>query len=329
MNLHAAPFDMIARGIKTIELRLWDEKRQLIGVGDEICFTRSNDSARVLHCRVLALHRFPSFEALYNTLPLLKCGYTEDDIDTASPDDMQFYYTKEQQKQNGVVGIEIQLMPKLCIFDLDGTVLDTAPSIAHFGNLALEKHGIEPIDVKEYQYFAGDGAKILIKRMLNYRGCYTAELHASVFRTYNELYNADVTCKTGIFDGLKDYLDLLKADGYRFAIVSNKPDFAAKTVANALYGEGYFDRIIGQKEGSALKPDPGEVLAVMKELGAAASDCVYVGDTDTDMKTGKNANLYTIGVLWGFRDREELEASGADVVVSTPKELYRVILKQI
>ena len=214
---------------------------------------------------------------------------------------------------------------KLCIFDLDGTVLDTAPSIAHYGNLALKTYGIEPIDEKEYKYFAGDGAKILIRRMLEYRGCCNDTLHASVFKTYNELYNADVTCKTVIFDGLKEVLDLLKADGYRFAIVSNKPDFAAKTVANALYGEKYFDCIVGQREGSALKPDPGEVFAVMKALGANAKDCVYVGDTDTDMKTGKNADLYTIGVLWGFRRREELEKNGADAIAATPEELYKTI----
>ena len=218
---------------------------------------------------------------------------------------------------------------KLCIFDLDGTVLDTAPSIAHYGNLALKAHGIEPIDEKKYQYFAGDGAKILIRRMLEYRSCYSNELHASVFKLYNKLYNADVTRKTVIFDGLKDVLDRLKADGYRFVIVSNKPDFAAKTVANALYGEGYFDRVVGQKEGSALKPDPGEVFAVMKELDASVQNCVYVGDTDTDMKTGKNAGLYTIGVLWGFRGRDELEANGADAIVATPEELYQTITQQM
>ena len=218
---------------------------------------------------------------------------------------------------------------KLCIFDLDGTVLDTVGSIAHYGNLALKAYGIEPIDTKEYQYFAGDGAKILIKRMLNCRGCYSDELHASVFRTYNEMYDADVTYKTVIFEGLKDVLDCLKADEYRFAIVSNKPDFAAKTVANTIYGEGYFDCVVGQKEGSALKPNPYEVLSVMQQLGAQAKDCVYVGDTDTDMKTGKNADLYTIGVLWGFRGREELEASGADAIVATPKELYQTIINRM
>ena len=329
MKLHAAPFDKIARGIKTIELRLYDEKRRLIKVGDEIEFTHSKDCARTLRCRVVALHVFSSFAELYASLPLLKCGYTEDDIATADPADMDLYYTKEQQGACGVVGIEIKLMPKLCIFDLDGTVLDTAPSIAHFGNLALQKHGIEPIDEKEYKYFAGDGAKILIKRMLEYRTCYSDALHAAVFKIYNEMYNADVTCKTVIFDGLKEVLDRLKSEGYRFAIVSNKPDFAAKTVANALYGEGYFDRVVGQKEGSALKPNPGEVFAVMQELGAKAEDCVYVGDTDTDMLTGNNAKLYTIGVLWGFRPREELEEGGADAIAATPAELYQVIVSKI
>ena len=110
MNLHAAPFDMIARGIKTIELRLYDEKRRRIAVGDEIVFTHSKKSARTLRCRVVALHIFPSFAELYNALPLLKCGYTEDDINTADPADMDLYYSKEQQAANGVVGIEIELI---------------------------------------------------------------------------------------------------------------------------------------------------------------------------------------------------------------------------
>ena len=110
MNLHAAPFDMIERGIKTIELRLYDEKRRRIAVGDEIVFTHSKESSRTLHCRVIALHIFSSFQELYNTLPLLKCGYTEADIATASPADMDFYYSKENQEKYGVLGIELKLI---------------------------------------------------------------------------------------------------------------------------------------------------------------------------------------------------------------------------
>lgn len=110
MKLHADPFEKIAGGIKNIELRLYDEKRRLIKVGDEIEFIHSKNPSRALRCRVTAMHVFSSFEELYASLPLLKCGYTEEDIDTADPSDMDLYYTKEQQAQCGVVGIEIELV---------------------------------------------------------------------------------------------------------------------------------------------------------------------------------------------------------------------------
>lgn len=109
MNLQDAPYDLIQRRIKTVELRLYDEKRKTIAVGDEIEFLRSSDQSTSLHCRVIALHRFSSFEELYKNLPLLKCGYTEDDVADASPDDMELYYSKEKQSQYGVIGIEIEL----------------------------------------------------------------------------------------------------------------------------------------------------------------------------------------------------------------------------
>ena len=109
MKLHREPFEMIRSGRKTIELRLYDEKRRLISVGDEIKFVSSSDSTISLSCRVIALHKFDSFEDLYNSLPLLQCGYTENDILTASADDMNIYYPKEKQKEYGVIGIEIEL----------------------------------------------------------------------------------------------------------------------------------------------------------------------------------------------------------------------------
>ena len=109
MKLHSAPFEMIRSGRKTIELRLYDEKRRLISIGDEIEFVSPSDSTVSLNCRVIALHKFDSFEDLYESLPLLKCGYTENDILTASPNDMAIYYSKEEQKKYGVIGIEIEL----------------------------------------------------------------------------------------------------------------------------------------------------------------------------------------------------------------------------
>lgn len=109
MNLNPGPFEMIKSGRKTIELRLYDEKRSLIKVGDKICFTNTTSSERLCTV-VLRLHKFASFRELYASLPLLKCGYTELDIDSASPDDMEAYYPKEKQAMYGVLGIEIEVV---------------------------------------------------------------------------------------------------------------------------------------------------------------------------------------------------------------------------
>ena len=110
MNLHARPFFMIASGKKTIELRLLDEKRKLICVGDTLAFTNVQEEAPMLFCVVKKLHVFSNFEELYRSLPLEKCGYLQEELATASPKDMEAYYPVEKQRQYGVVGIEIQLL---------------------------------------------------------------------------------------------------------------------------------------------------------------------------------------------------------------------------
>jgi len=219
-------------------------------------------------------------------------------------------------------------MIKLCIFDLDGTALDTVKTIAYYVNSALENNGIEPIEVKQFNYLAGHGMADLIRGSLEYRNCYEDDLFEKVLREYDAAYNADVTYKTTIFDGLKEVLDTIKGQGIRIAIVSNKPDFATRTVVNKLYGEGYFDFVTGQVPGGVLKPDPATVLSVIEKFGVKREECLYIGDTSTDMQTGKNADLYTVGVLWGFRGREELMKNGADVLVENPGELLDCIIKR-
>ena len=108
MKLKKAPFLMIESGKKTIELRLYDEKRQQISVGDEIEFSCVDGIERCLQRKVIALHIFDSFADLYKALPLLKCGYTETDLSSASPSDMEQYYSKEEQSRFGIVGIEME-----------------------------------------------------------------------------------------------------------------------------------------------------------------------------------------------------------------------------
>ncbi len=110
MRLQEAPFRLIELGVKTVELRLFDEKRRCISPGDEIEFALEGNTEKTLTCSVLALHVFPSFEELYAQLPLLSCGYTEEDVDTASPKDMEIYYSIEKQRTYSVVGIEIEVV---------------------------------------------------------------------------------------------------------------------------------------------------------------------------------------------------------------------------
>ena len=114
MQLQPSPFEMVRDGTKTIELRLYDEKRKKIRIGDTIVFTNTA-SKEVLKVKVLELFVFDSFEALYSRLPLAECGYTKEDIGTASPDDMNAYYPKEMQQQYGVVGIKIALIPGVSV----------------------------------------------------------------------------------------------------------------------------------------------------------------------------------------------------------------------
>ncbi len=216
-------------------------------------------------------------------------------------------------------------MKKLCVFDLDGTVLDTVPTIAHYGNLALEKNGIAPIEEREYKYLAGNGIVSLVRGMLRCRGIEDRAIYERVYRDYDTAYNADPRRMTSVFPGLREVLDEMRARGILLAVVSNKPDFAARSVIEHFYGKGYFFFVTGQKEGVPLKPDPAAVLSAVRLAGVCRRDCLYIGDTSTDMKTGKNADLFTVGVLWGFREKKELVESGADATVSAPAELLALL----
>ncbi len=108
MRLQPVPFEMIKSGAKTIELRLYDEKRRKILIGDDIVFVHTENQNETLKVKVIDLHIFDSFDELYDALPLLECGYTEEDIETASPKDMDLYYSREEQQKYGVVGIKIR-----------------------------------------------------------------------------------------------------------------------------------------------------------------------------------------------------------------------------
>ena len=214
---------------------------------------------------------------------------------------------------------------KACIFDLDGTLLDTINTIAYYGNNALEAFGYKAIDSEEYKYFAGNGARILIERMLAFSGVTDEAEIQKVLKKYLDEYDSDTRYKTAVFDGINDLLCALRENGLKCAVLSNKPHNATLEVIEYFFGENVFDVVYGQREGYPIKPDPTVAIEIGKEFGATPDECLYVGDTAIDMETGKGAGYYTIGVLWGFRKRDELLKSGADVIVSHPREIAELL----
>ena len=129
--------------------------------------------------------------------------------------------------------------------------------------------------------------------------------------------------KKAVLEGIPELLATLKAQEVKVAVLSNKPHAETVNVIETLFGEGYFDIIQGQKEDVAIKPSPEGVYRILEQLCLTAEETLYLGDTATDMKTGKNAGIFTVGALWGFREREELEQGGADALIGYPLELLR------
>lgn len=217
-------------------------------------------------------------------------------------------------------------MIKAVIFDMDGTVADTLHSIAGFGNAALEAHGFPALETELYRQLAGNGADVLIRRMLSSTGIpHTEDTVQTVRKTYDALYEADPTKLVTPYPGIIDMLKAIRAAGIKTAILSNKPDNMTCFIAEALF-PGLFDIVHGQRTGIPKKPDPTSVKMLCEELGVTPEECLYVGDSGVDMQTGHNGGIISVGVTWGFRGADELRENGADHLVDTAEELKTKIM---
>lgn len=211
-------------------------------------------------------------------------------------------------------------MVRAVVFDLDGTLVNTLHSIAYFANEALHKYGCPTIEVEKYRYLVGRGADNLVKGMLETVGAYSEELFHQVRDYYNETYDNNYMYLASLYEGIHELVAWLKENGMKTSVLSNKPHETTVKIVTELFN-GQIDICYGKREGVPRKPDPTALFEVLKKLGVEKDACIYVGDTSTDMKTGKNAGLFTVGVTWGFRDREELEEYQADLIIDHPNEL--------
>lgn len=214
-------------------------------------------------------------------------------------------------------------MIKACIFDLDGTLADTLESMAYVTNAVMRKFGLKELPTDNFRYYSGEGANMLIRRCLIDAGDPELTRFDEGQRLYREMFEADPMYKVTYYPGMPETLKELKKRGVRLAVCSNKPHSAAVKVIKQLFGDD-FDMVIGQSDEIRRKPSPDGPLKVAEIFGVKPEECMYVGDTRTDMLTGKAADMYTVGALWGFRDREELCGSGADVIAEKPEDLLRI-----
>ncbi len=216
-------------------------------------------------------------------------------------------------------------MKKAVIFDLDGTLADTLASLTYCGNRALNRFGFPSFGEQDYKYFVGDGAAVLIRRALERAGDEGLAHFDEVYQEYLRIFARDCMYQVRPYEGIPSLLQELKKRGIRTAVLSNKPHANTLHVVADLFGKASFDQVQGQQEGVPRKPAPDGVYHIERALGVTPQDCLYVGDTAVDMETGNAAGIHTVGVLWGFRDRAELEEAGACSIIDRPAQLLELL----
>lgn len=215
-------------------------------------------------------------------------------------------------------------MIKTIIFDLDGTLLDTLEDLADASNKVLRMHGYPGHPTQEYNIFVGDGLQTLITRITPDSA--SEEDIAECCRTFMQVYAEQWDNKTKPYQGIPDMLRSLKERGRRCCVLSNKPHTFTLDCTQRFFEVDCFDHVFGQREGVPRKPDPAGCFELAKITDTPIDQCVYVGDTSVDMQTGKGSGMFTIGVTWGFRKKEELLENGADLIVDRPEEIVDYVV---
>ena len=211
---------------------------------------------------------------------------------------------------------------KAVIWDLDGTLLNTLDDLAASVNAALAMNGMPLRSTEEVRAFVGNGIRNLMVRAVP--GGEANPAFDKALEDFTRHYGAHSRDRTRPYDGILETLDRLSAEGVKHAIVSNKIDFAVKALSRAYFGERMC-AAIGDDPSRARKPAPDSVFAAMREMGVTAQETVYVGDSDVDVLTARNAGVPCVAVLWGFRDEACLRAAGAERLARTPDELREII----
>lgn len=217
------------------------------------------------------------------------------------------------------------MITKLCIFDLDGTLINSLYDLADAMNYALKKHGYPVHDRERYRFMVGCGISVLADRAMVVPEGTDSEIKTKILEDFNEYYNAHNIDCTVPYDGINELLDELDNKKVMYCVLSNKPDKFTKQIVAELFPDRKFAAVMGKRDDFPRKPDPASANAIMKELNVAADECLYIGDSNIDMQTAENALLRSVGVSWGFRPVKELIESGAKYIADTPGDILKFL----
>lgn len=210
------------------------------------------------------------------------------------------------------------------VFDLDGTLLDSLADIAHAANEVLVELGMPPHELDAYRYLVGEGVKVLFERAVpaeKREPAWIDRCVAGFRRTYERHWNQ----RSRPYEGIAELLDGLVQRGKRLAVLSNKPQEFTERCVREFFAAWPFDLVLGQREGIPRKPDPAGAIEIARRWNLAPAACLYLGDTSIDMQTAVRAGMHAVGVLWGFRPRQELEEHGAAAIVAHPREVLTLV----
>lgn len=213
---------------------------------------------------------------------------------------------------------------KLVIFDLDGTLLNTIGDLAACCNHMLRQRGLEEHSYEEYCHFVGNGVTRLVERALP-ELLRTTDYIAAARKDFVEYYYDNIDNYTVAYDGVHELLQRCIDAGATLAVASNKFHSGTNRLIEKFFGDIEFAAIYGNRDGFPLKPDRAIIDLIMEQCGATADNTYMVGDSGIDIQTAHAAGVHSIGVSWGFRDRQELVESGAEYIADNTEELFDAI----
>jgi len=210
------------------------------------------------------------------------------------------------------------------IFDLDGTLLDTLEDLADAANTTLAHFGLPGHTPDAYRYFVGEGLVTLIERIIP-EASRSQVMVTDCIALFQQIYGQGWAQKSRPYEGVMEMLQQLRLAGLQLGVLSNKPHPFTQLCVQHFFPAKTFDFVYGQRENVPKKPDPAGALEIASLMDCFPQQIVYVGDTATDMKTGNRAGMSTVGVLWGFRTRQELLENKAAMIAAHPLEIVKYI----